>query len=415
LVLLGSGCGEDAPPLDQLPLRDGLRADPAVVASLSAPARVRLAARLEAARTGDLAGDPVDLADGGPGGLVSRLDGLRERRSAEPLVAGSVDQRGVVRPLTGDLARDRDGPLPPLARSDGSEGPDGADGPDVANGASRANGANGAGAPIDPALSALESRALDGEAGRIVRALLDRSGARRLQRVLGWPIGAVAIGDVVYVNASWLVALAPPEPADGGADAGAPATPSSPPAGGSGGQALAARAAARPGPVVPSSVAEAPIAPAPPVTRAAPTPVDDATAPGSQFPDGGTFPTSYPAPAPAPPDSSGDSGASFWDACSSNSDACAADWSSSSDDSCSGSADDGSDGSCDGNSGDGSDSACSGTADDGSNSNACASSTDDGGGAANCQISRDGRHRQRFGTFASLVGPLAFLLPRRRR
>src|SRR5207344_31238 len=68
------GCGDDQPPLDELPLRDALRADPGVIAALAPPARSRLAARLEAARAGDEASDELDVLEGAPGALVLAAD-----------------------------------------------------------------------------------------------------------------------------------------------------------------------------------------------------------------------------------------------------------------------------------------------------------------------------------------------------
>src|SRR5256885_2006345 len=60
---------------------------------------------------------------------------------------------------------------------------------------------------IDTASTAeLERRALDGRAGDEIRALVAAASARRLVRVTQWPVAAVADGDVVYVNAAWLVA-----------------------------------------------------------------------------------------------------------------------------------------------------------------------------------------------------------------
>jgi hypothetical protein len=57
----------------------------------------------------------------------------------------------------------------------------------------------------------LEARALDTRAGAILRTLVAATGAQHLERVEEWPAAAVAIGDTLYVNAAWLVALAPPD------------------------------------------------------------------------------------------------------------------------------------------------------------------------------------------------------------
>lgn len=184
LLALVAGCGEGAPPLDQLPLRDALRADPQVVAAMPETARLQLGDRLEAGRAADETSDAVDDALA-PGVLVTALDDARARRQADALLVGAVAS-GVARPVPPtDVAAST--PLPDL------EG------------------------ELATTTAALEARSLAGRAGVSLRALLAVSSARRLQRVVGWPIGAVAIGDTVYVDAAWLVALAPGAGLDGGA------------------------------------------------------------------------------------------------------------------------------------------------------------------------------------------------------
>ena len=374
LVILLIGCGEGVPPLDELPLRDALRAEPEVVASLPTAARQRLAARLEAARTGDSTSDRLGDDDpaapaAAPAARVIALDRTRERRLAESLVVGEIAAdiaRPVLdRPPTGDPA------LPPLPMVEGESA---------------------------VATASLEARALEGDAGTSVRTLLGRSGAGHLRRVVGWPVGAIAIGDTVYVNASWLVALAPGDSsgADGGVD-GAP--PSLHPAAGaapegSGPIASAANDAGLPS--VSNAVAEQ----ASSLRDLNPT----AAATGGQGIDAG-------APSPAPPPSSG--GPSFWDACGAGADTCGAagdSCSSTTDDgsSCSSTTDDGSSDSCSGTTDDGSSDSCSGTTDDGS-ADSCSTPPDDGGG---CQVARGGR-RSHFGTLLWLLAPLGFLLGRR--
>ena len=53
------GCGDGTPPFDELPLRDTLLADPAVVAGLDDSARQRLAVRFAVAVTDDATFDAV--------------------------------------------------------------------------------------------------------------------------------------------------------------------------------------------------------------------------------------------------------------------------------------------------------------------------------------------------------------------
>lgn len=354
-LLLLAACGEIAPPLEQLPLRDTLRADPEVVAALDDGARRSLADRLLLTPVSEATADPVDDPGAPPQELVGRLDRARERRGQDALVTGVLDGGGVVGALP-EAAPAAKGPLPPLEAGDGPA----------------------------PTLG-LEARALGGRAERQLRTLLDISGAHHLKRVVGWPVGAIAIGDNVYVSAAWLVALAPSAPADAGAgfDTGmAPATP--PPAG----ETTAATTATAAGEIRTQAAAQND------GRSAAPTGYDGGVtivSPLSAY-DGGVY---IPPPAPVPPPtpvSSGDDCAAACAAGSSSSDDCS---SSSGGDDCS-STDDGS----------GSD--CSSSTDDGSS---CETSNDEGEG---CQVARGRRHDGK-GTWLTLAMPLAFLLPRRRR
>ena len=86
--LLLAGC-DQAPPFDQLPLRDALRADPEVIASLPDTARMQLAARLERARTQDMAIDALATSEKSTAAaLVVELDGVRQHRQGEALIVG---------------------------------------------------------------------------------------------------------------------------------------------------------------------------------------------------------------------------------------------------------------------------------------------------------------------------------------
>jgi hypothetical protein len=341
VLILISGCGEEGPPLDELPLRDALRADPQVVAAMSDERRARLAARLEAARAVDVASDPV-AAEGDASALVTELDAARARRSAEPLIVGEI-RGGNARATAADRGYVDTTPLPPLEPA----------------------------ADVTP----LEARALAGAAGSSVRAVLAASGARNLRRVVGWPIGAVALGDTAYVNGAWLAALARADAADAGADASAA------PGAGIGATPVAAS----------TSTTAMPPAPEPASVEARAAPAGISPASPRSSPDGGVY-----APAPPPSDGSGDACASFGDSCVGSSE----------DDSCGD--DDGGD-SCDDGGDDGGGDACSGGDDAG---DACGGADAD----PSCQISR-GRHRGRTGRnpAVTLFGPLAFLLTRRQR
>ena len=333
-TLVFVGCGDGTPPLDELPLRDTLRADPAVVAALDDSARQRLAARFEAAVTEDVTSDVV--ADRPtPADEVTSLDEARDRRAADALVVGTIGD-GVARPVA--VGAGAQTSLPQL------EG------------------------QVATTTAVLEARALAGTAGVRLRALLTVSRAHRLERVVGWPAGAVAVGETIYVDASWLVALAPVESGVDGPDAADGGPSASPVSVGTGGDAPASGVAAS----------------TPPIALATSAASFDA---GTYLPP--------PPPPPPPPD-----GPSFWDACSASSDACAGssdscDTTGSSDSSCSGTDD-------------GSDSSCSGT-DDGS-ADACAAPPDDGG---SCRVS-PGRERPRDATIVWVLAPLGFLLGRRR-
>ena len=346
LVLLG--CGDGTPPLDELPLRDTLRADPAVVAALGDSARQRLAGRFEAAGTDDATSDPV--ADRPtPASEVTSLDETRARRAADALVVGTIGD-GVARPVS--VGADVQTPLPEL------EG------------------------EVATTTAALEARALAGAAGARLRALLTVSGARRLERVVGWPVGAVAIGETIYVDASWLVALAPSDSGVDGPDAADGGTPGSQASVGTGGGAT------------PSDIAPA----SPSIALATSAASSDGGCPPDDIScstfDAGTFTPPPPPPPPPPPN-----GPSFWDACTAGS-GCAA-----SSDSCDSSDDE--DDSCSGTD-DGSDSSCGGT-DDGS-SDSCSTPPDDG---SDCRVS-PGRERPRAATIVWVLAPLGFLIGRRR-
>lgn len=186
-LLLLAGCDQGEPPFDELPLRDALRAAPAVLANLSDPTRARLASRLEAARAGDTTVDHFSEELAASRALVvGTMDRARQARQAAPLLLGVI-QNGAAWAIGGD--DDPSGAaLPPM------EG------------------------VVATSTADLEARALAGHAGVELRILIAASGAHRLERVVGWPSGAVAIDDTLYVNASWLVALARTEPdgLDGG-------------------------------------------------------------------------------------------------------------------------------------------------------------------------------------------------------
>ena len=355
-VILFVGCDQGAPPFDELPLRDALRAEPEVVAALPENARTRLAARLETARVNDIAIDEVDASQAaGPATLVAALDRARQRRQSEPLMVGVLGN-GAGWPIRDCAVPSHAPALPPF------EG------------------------PPATATATMETRALETEAGAAVRGLLAASGAHHLVRVVGWPVGAVAIDDAVYVNAAWLVSLAPSgdQKIDGGAWDGS-ANPGGAAAGGTA-KAVSGGAAEDPNGAAPTSGIDRPAR----ILGAWPS---------ANQGDAGTAP--QPSSPGAPPI------VDPVDTCS----ACASGCDTSSGDSCAASGDDGGD-SCDASADDGSSAdSCNSASSDGGD--ACSAAADSGAGAASCQISR-GHGHQTLATRLWLLAPLAFLLLRRR-
>lgn len=178
------GCsGAEAPPIDELALRDALGASPSVLTQLTEAQLKALADRLETARRGQSGAEKLELQKT-PEADVRLVDEARKGRGEDALIAG-VEVAAAIEPRPTEVVTSTD-PLPPFE-----------------------------GTPATDTASA-EKRALDGRAGSIVLDLLRTSGAKRIERVVQWPIGAVAIGDTVYVNAAWLVAMASLESVDAG-------------------------------------------------------------------------------------------------------------------------------------------------------------------------------------------------------
>ncbi len=369
LLLTVVGCAGAAPPFDELPLRDTLRAEPDVVAALPDDARARLGARFQAAGAGDTSSDAIAVAGATGARLAAEVDGARQARAADALVVGLVGG-GAAQALPAGTQARGSSPLPPLE-----------------------------GVPATSTAD-LEAHALNGAAGASLRELLAATHAQRLQRVVGWPVAAIALGDTVYVNGAWLVALAPSASVagggarcgdagcDGGAlDGGAPSDGGAMDAGGS--------------------------------TRAGGATMDGGTSrdagamrPGGSGPDAGaggrpwqppaytpppyTPPPAYtPPPVYTPPPSSDPStddlndAAAAADGCAALADVCA-------------SADDGS-----------ADDSCSGE-DDGSGSSDCSGPPpDEGSGGADCRTA-PGRGHTSVPTMLWMFAPVAYLWNRKR-
>jgi hypothetical protein len=358
VLLLLVGCDQGAPPFDELPLRDALRAEPEVVAAMPEAARIRLAVRLYAARASDVSVDEFDTSQAvDPAALVAAYDRIRQHRQGEPLVVG-IFGNGAAWPIRDCATPSHLPSLPPTE-----------------------------GAPATTTAT-MESQALESEAGLAVRCLLAASGARRLVRIVGWPAGAIAIDETVYVNAAWLVSLAPGGDArvDGGAWDGAI---------GPGGALSVGAINARSGGTTP---APGGTTAGPGIERSARSLAGTSANPSDA--GAATQPSGNDPQAPSVVDAV-DVCAECGSGCDTSSGDSCADGDNSSDP-CASSAD----------STDSGADPCSATSSD--DSDPCSATASDGGAdAASCQVAR-GRGRSNFGTRLWLLAPLAFLLFRRR-
>lgn len=174
------GCGaEPPPPLEELPLRDSLNADPLVVASLYEEARLELALRFEEAEA-ELPREVLLPGKEGPWpeADVQAADALLDEHGQDALVVARLrpDEEGTV---VDTFPLDREGTAT-LPEMEGKLAEDTAE---------------------------LEARALAGPAGATLAEVVGDTGATRLVRVEKWPVAVLARGDTVIVNGSWLVAM----------------------------------------------------------------------------------------------------------------------------------------------------------------------------------------------------------------
>ncbi len=177
-AVVALGCGAEAPPFEALPLRDSLLTDGRAIASLPRDARARLAARFEDARTAP-ASPAAAPAAASPEAATRAVDEAREDQGQDALVAYALEGGRVVAYVS--AVPEEAHP----ARELTVEG------------------------DVPPETEAMEARSLAGRAGRIVEALRESSRAAHVVRVNGWPAAVAVVGDTVYVNGAWLVALAP--------------------------------------------------------------------------------------------------------------------------------------------------------------------------------------------------------------
>jgi len=175
-----AGCGEEAPPYENLPLRDALRAAPEVVVTLSDDARRELAFRLQDAEevepeTVVFAPKTLDLDV-----LVTSADAVREASSKDAVMFGEIvatEGHGLFEiQAKADSDIDDSKPLDLRGKASDAAGP-------------------------------FEEAALRGAAGKTLRSFVEQTHAKSVVRMTGLPVAAVAWKDQVYVNETWLVAM----------------------------------------------------------------------------------------------------------------------------------------------------------------------------------------------------------------
>lgn len=181
-------CGTAEPPLDQLELRDALLSEPTVIAGLPREAQQRLAGRFWAAVALPEPVQSMPPAEAStPEQHLRRLDAQRQQRGQDAFLIGSLGRDAAaetLRPFYRPARSSPSVPLPPLA------------------------------GPPSTATQALEARALAGRAGAAIEDLRNVSGAMQLERVTGWPTAVLAMDDKIYINATWLIAVAALEPGE---------------------------------------------------------------------------------------------------------------------------------------------------------------------------------------------------------
>ncbi len=181
-------CGTAEPPLEQLELRDALLSEPAVIAGLPREAQQRLAGRFWAAVALPESEQRMPPAEASaPEPRLRRLDAQRQQRGQDAFLIGSLGRDAVaetLRPFYRPARSSPTAPLPPLA------------------------------GPASTATQAQEARALAGRAGAAIEDLRNVSGAVQLERVTGWPTAVLAMDDKIYINATWLTAVAALEPGE---------------------------------------------------------------------------------------------------------------------------------------------------------------------------------------------------------
>lgn len=187
LALLGllSGCGEEAPPYDVLPLRDTLQANPEVIAALPLDTRREIARRFQEAGLDGVEATEVELPrDLGLDSIAFTVDETRDALDRDALILGEVETK-------------ENTILVHLQNVDESQ----------LGGFAPMDSLVWRGLPEAPTAS-VEETALRGRAGQLLEELSKRSGSSQWVRITHLPLGAWAKDEKLYVNASWLVAMA---------------------------------------------------------------------------------------------------------------------------------------------------------------------------------------------------------------
>lgn len=187
LALIGllSGCGEAAPPYDVLPLRDTLQATPEVIAALPLETRREIARRFQEENPGEVdvteVPSPRDL---GLDSIALTIDETRDALDQDALILGDVEtnEEKIIVHLQ-DIEESTLGAIAPME-------------PLVWRGL-----------PDAPTAS-VEEAALRGRAGQWLQEMSKRSGSSEWVRITHLPLGVWTKNEKLYVNASWLVAMA---------------------------------------------------------------------------------------------------------------------------------------------------------------------------------------------------------------
>lgn len=184
LAALLPGCGEEALPYDALPLRDTLQATPEVIAGLPLDSRRELARRFEESQSSEHEATTIQppreqaIED-----IAWAADAVREAHDQDALILGAVAAKEDTFVVDArNIANDTPNNSP--------------------EGRLQLQGHRNA------VTADFEEIALRGHAGRVLRELSRRTNTNKLVRTTNLPLGAWAKDETLYVNASWLVAMA---------------------------------------------------------------------------------------------------------------------------------------------------------------------------------------------------------------